>query len=104
MRTKDKKMQRLVYFVDELRKQNHPNAESFVKLLKKMDTEETGLACSAKTIKRDVEDLKRYFDAPIDYDRREKGYYLWDPNWSLPDNYLSKDEAFAELFIRKITV
>jgi predicted DNA-binding transcriptional regulator YafY len=73
---------RLIKFVAEMKKNNFPNAESFAKLLRKLDLEENiSCACCARTIGRDIERLKDYYKAPIEYDHSRHGYYLkraWD--------------------------
>ena len=104
MKTRNKQMQRIVYFLDEVKKGNHPNAHTFVEKLKSLDARnETSLACSEKTIKRDIQYLTSDMAAPVEYDPSEKGYYLWNPEWSLPEVTLSADELFAELFVKKIS-
>ena len=104
MKTRNKQMQRIVYFLDEVKKGNHPNAHSFSQKLKSLDSRnDTNLACSEKTIKRDIHYLINDMGAPVDYDASEKGYYLWNPTWSLPEVTLSADELFAELFVKKIS-
>ena len=104
MKQRDKQLQRLLYFVDELKKEKYPNASSFVKLLQRLDElNETNLACSTKTINRDLDYLKDEIGAPVEYDPTAKGYYLWMKEWTFPELALGRDQLFAELFTKKIS-
>jgi len=59
------------------------------------------LGVSDRTIKRDIEVLRTDYDAPINYDRSEKGFYLSE-NWefSLPE--LTEGEVLAILIATSI--
>ncbi|NQZ59326.1 MAG: WYL domain-containing protein [Lentisphaeraceae bacterium] len=104
MKKNNQQLQRLVHFIEEMKKGKHPNATSFVKTLKKLDeVNNTSLACSSKTIKRDIDYLRDGLDAPIDYDPAEKGYFLANRQWTLSELTLGRDELFAELITRKLT-
>ena len=75
---------RLMKFVAEMRKNNYPNAGSFARLLRKADEEESiPCTCSSRTIMRDIETLKNEYNAPIEYDPVNRGYFLLNPNWEL---------------------
>ncbi|MCQ2352265.1 MAG: WYL domain-containing protein [Victivallaceae bacterium] len=86
---------RLMKFVAEMRKNNYPNASKFARLLRDADVDENiPCACSTRTIMRDIETLQRDYNAPIEYDAVQRGYFLRDKNWSfaapvLDDNILS---------------
>ncbi|MCM8535483.1 MAG: WYL domain-containing protein [Lentisphaeraceae bacterium] len=104
MKSRDKQLRRLIRFIGEVKKGNFPNAISFAKMLEReSEHQELSLKCSSKTIKRDVEYLKSYYNAPLEYDPTEKGYFLYMPDWNFPEVALSGDELFAELFTRKIS-
>ena len=83
--TQGKKGLRLLKIVSELKKGNHPNSTT---LIEKFRDEENGngkpFAVSARTIMRDIEDLKQRFGAPIEFDTNANGYFLRNPDWSLP--------------------
>ncbi|MEA2013168.1 MAG: WYL domain-containing protein [Verrucomicrobiota bacterium] len=69
---------RLIKFVAELKKKTYPNTNSFAKKLQRMDLDENiNISCSPRTILRDIDYLKEYFNAPIEYDPAEKGYFLY---------------------------
>ena len=75
---------RLMKFVAEMRKNNFPNAGSFARLLRRADEEESiPCTCSARTVMRDIETLKTEYNAPIEYDPVNRGYFLLNPNWEL---------------------
>ena len=40
-------------------------------------------------------DYLRELDAPLEYDRRRKGYYFTDPHWQLPQLMLSEGDLLA---------
>ncbi len=75
---------RLMKFVAEMRKNNFPNAGSFARLLRRADEEENiPCTCSTRTIMRDIETLKSEYNAPIEYDAANRGYFLLNPSWEL---------------------
>lgn len=77
---------RLLKFVAEMKKNNYPNAETFSKLLERIDIEENiSCACAPRTILRDIKVLEEYYHAPIEYDSSRRGYYLKRPwNFEVP--------------------
>ena len=83
---------RLIKFIAEMKKNNYPNASSFVKLLRRADLEENiACACSVRTVMRDIETLQTEYHAPIEYDAANHGYYLTDPSWELQAPVMSDD-------------
>lgn len=75
---------RLMKFVAEMRKNNYPNAGSFARLLRRADEEENiPCTCSTRTVMRDIETLKNEYNAPIEYDAVNRGYFLLNPGWEL---------------------
>ena len=75
---------RLMKFVAEMRKNNYPNAGSFARLLRRADEEESiPCTCSTRTVMRDIETLKNEYNAPIEYDAVNRGYFLLNPGWEL---------------------
>ena len=75
---------RLMKFVAEMRKNNYPNAGSFARLLRRADLEENvPCKCSTRTIMRDIETLKNEYNAPIEYDAVNRGYFLLNSKWEL---------------------
>ena len=49
---------------------------------------------SRRSVFRYLDDL-RDLNAPLDYDRRRKGYYFTDPHWQLPPFNLSEGDLLA---------
>ena len=83
---------RLMKFVAEMRKNNFPNAGSFARLLRRADMEESiPCSCSTRTVMRDIETLKNEYNAPIEYDPVNRGYFLLNPNWELNVPLISDD-------------
>ena len=83
---------RLMKFVAEMRKNNFPNAGSFARLLRRADEEESiPCTCSTRTVMRDIETLKTEYNAPIEYDPVNRGYFLLNPSWELSVPLMNDD-------------
>jgi len=76
-----------------IREGKYPNALSF--------SQEREV--SQKTVQRDIEYLRDYHGAPLEYDRFKKGYYYKDKNWFLPAFNMSENELRA-LLLAKVAV
>lgn len=50
-----------------------------------------------KTVQRDIDYLRDQLSAPIEYDRRKKGFFYSNPNWFLPSISLSEGDLLAIL-------
>ncbi|MBO7429667.1 MAG: WYL domain-containing protein [Spirochaetia bacterium] len=46
------------------------------------------------TINRDIDTLRTYFQAPLEFDRRMDGYFYSDKNWKLALNNISTEDVF----------
>ena len=53
------------------------------------------LEVSRRTILRDIDELKIYYNAPIEYDRAQKGYYYSDNTYFVKNMMLTESEVFA---------
>ena len=53
------------------------------------------LEVSRRTILRDIDELKIYYNAPIMYDRMRKGYYYSDNTYFVKNMLLTESEVFA---------
>ncbi len=53
------------------------------------------LEVSRRTILRDLEELKLYYNAPIEYDRARKGYYYTDDTFFVQNMLVSEGEVVA---------
>ena len=92
-----KQMLRIIRLVDLLRKNCYPNCSTIAGLMWKLDIEENlNVACSAKTIYRDIQTLKNDFNAPIEFDPSRNGYFLTDPDWKFPGICLEVPEISAD--------
>ena len=77
-----KQIMRMVKFVAELRRNTYPNATSFTKKLRNAELmENLNIACSERTVMRDLEVLKRDFHAPIRFSQENNGYFLENQYW-----------------------
>ena len=78
-----KQLVRLIRLVARLKENRYPNCTTFAAELRQLDLDENlNVACTAKTIARDIIVLKRDFDAPIAFDASQNGYYLTDHEWT----------------------
>lgn len=76
---------RLFKIEQAIQNMNYPNVE------KLMDE----LEVSRRTILRDIDELKIYYNAPIEYDRERKGYYYSDNTYFVKNMMLTESEVFA---------
>lgn len=66
---------------------------------------EERLECSAATIKRIIEELKLYFNAPISYSRERNGYYYdtrEEASFELPGLWFNANELHALLTMQQL--
>ncbi len=78
-----KQLMRLIRLVARLKENRYPNCATFAEELRGLDLEENlNLACTPKTIARDIAVLKRDFGAPIAFDFMQNGYYLTNHGWT----------------------
>lgn len=77
-----KQLLRFLRLIDLLKSESYPNCVSFARMMRQADVEENlNIACTAKTIYRDIRSLKNDFKAPIKFDAARNGYYLTDLAW-----------------------
>lgn len=77
-----KQLHRLVRFVAQLKENRYPNCNTFAAELREADTSENrNLACTSKTIQRDIKVLKEEFDCPLSFDHEHHGYCLKHHGW-----------------------
>jgi predicted DNA-binding transcriptional regulator YafY len=91
-----KQLKRMVLFVGELKKNKYPNSYSFAKYLRTLDLDENiNVACTPRTIQRDIRVLKEEFEAPLLYDYDMSGYTLKNPTWEFSTPVLGESEILA---------
>ena len=98
-----KQLQRLIRLVAQLKENRYPNCASLAADMRRADLEENlNLACTSKTIFRDIQTLKADFDAPIRFDKSRNGYYLAHHDWtfSCPQIYDDAEMLAAVLGAR----
>ena len=76
------KLSRIARIDDELRSGRCPNSEE---LALKMEV-------SQRTILRDIEYLKDFYNAPIEYDYTKRGFYYTEPNFFIKSVILTEEE------------
>lgn len=82
-----------LHFIDrKIREGTYPNAKT---LAREYET-------SDRTIKRDIEYLRDFQNAPIEYDSHKKGYYYSEENYALPALTLKSSELFAITLVQEV--
>lgn len=76
---------RLKRIRDELLKGRYPNRGQLA----------DALDSKIRTVQRDLDFLRDQLHAPIEYNHQERGYYLSDPDWRLPDVPLTEGELIS---------
>jgi len=98
-----KQLLRLVKLVAELKENRYPNCQSFADELRKSDIiDNANVSCTAKTIQRDIRALKDDFNAPIEFDSKNNGFYLAHHGWDFVCPTLQDEEMMASVFGAKI--
>ncbi len=77
---------RLLFIDSEIAKGSFPNANT---LARQWD------GVSDRTIKRDIQWLRDFQNAPIEYDPHKRGYYYSEPSYRLPALHIGAHELFA---------
>lgn len=89
-----KQLIRFVRLVASLKENRYPNCSSFAAELREADIDENlNVACSPKTIARDIQILKDDFGAPIKFNAVRNGYYLTKRNWNFSCPQLFEETA-----------
>ncbi len=84
MGSKGQQMLRQLKLVAEMKKGNFPNTQTLARILEAAEGDPGApMGCSARTILRDIQQLQQEYNAPIEYDPANKGYYLRNPGWIL---------------------
>ena len=93
-----KQLLRLIRFVAELRKNSYPNAASFTHKLRNLDLDENlDLACSVRTVMRDLDTLRKDFGAPISFSSERNGYFLTNPYWELKVPFMDDEMVMSAM-------
>ncbi len=78
-----KQLQRLLKIAAQLKENRYPNCKTFVEDFRKLDIENNiNIACSSKTIRRDIKTLQDDFNCPVVFDWGKNGYYLKHHGWN----------------------
>ena len=76
---------RLLQLEKAIQNMNYPSVE---RLMKELEV-------SRRTILRDIDELRLYYNAPIEYDRQQKGYYFTDETFFVRNVLVSEGEVVA---------
>ena len=89
-----KQLIRFVRLVASLKENRYPNCSSFAAELRKADVNENiNIACTPKTVARDIQVLKNDFGAPIKFSAAKNGYYLTKRSWNFSCPQFFEDTA-----------
>ncbi len=93
-----KQFLRMIRFVAELRRNAYPNAASFTRKLRDLDLDENlNIACSERTVMRDLDALRRDFSAPISFSPEKNGYFLTNPYWEFKVPFMDDDMVMSAM-------
>ncbi len=89
-----KQLIRFVRLVASLKENRYPNCSSFAAELRAADVNENiNIACTPKTVARDIQVLKNDFGAPIKFSASQNGYYLTKRSWNFSCPQFFEDTA-----------
>jgi len=98
-----KQMRRMIMLVAELKQNKYPNTESFARKLHDIDIyENKNIACTPKTIQRDIKVLKEEYNAPIEFDTEQRGYYLKHHGWNFQCPVFEENDLVAAVLGAKL--
>ena len=98
-----KQLMRLVRLAAQLKENRYPNCTSFAEEMRKADLDENlNLACSPRTVYRDIQTLKTDFGAPIKFDSARNGYYLSHHGWTFSCPDIDDNEMIAAILGARI--
>ena len=93
-----KQLLRMIRFVAEMRKNAYPNASTFTRKLREMELDENlNISCSERTIMRDLDTLRKDFDAPIAFSQENNGYYLTNTCWELKVPFMDDEMVMSAM-------
>ena len=82
-------LERLIIIHNAIKSGLYPNNQQ----LQRLYCEQTGYSkVGEATINRDIDTLRTYFNAPLEFDRTKGGYYYSDDNFEFALNNISADE------------
>lgn len=86
-----KMLERLIIIHNIIKSGCYPNAKKLMRLY----CEQTGYSkVGEATINRDLNTLRIYFHAPLEFDKQKGGYYYIDDNFDFALNNISTDDIF----------
>jgi predicted DNA-binding transcriptional regulator YafY len=89
--------------VADIKQNNYPNSASFAEKLRNIDIDENqNIACTAKTIQRDIKILKEEYNAPIEFDPEQHGYYLKHHGWNFQCPVFEEHDLVAAILGAKL--
>ena len=87
----------------ELKQNNYPNTATFAEKLRNIDIDENeNIACTPKTIQRDIKVLKEEYNAPIAFDTERRGYYLKHHAWNFQCPIFEENDMVAAILGAKL--
>ena len=88
----------MVKMVADLRKNSYPNVNTWVKMFEALDRDENlNVACGRRTVMRDIDYLRKDFNAPIAYSSEHNGYYLTNPYWEFQVPFFDNEMIMSSM-------
>ena len=95
------RLERMLFIDAQIRQGRHPNATQLAQAW--ADRIGSGEPVDRKTIQRDLDYLRCFQVAPIEFSRQENGFYYTDPTWVMPHSLrLSEGELLSLLLARQM--
>jgi predicted DNA-binding transcriptional regulator YafY len=81
-----RQLQRLLGFVDLVKRGHTPNTHTYLQLLttRARESDDAPPPVSLRTLRRDLDYLQHTLCCPLAYDATARGFYLTDPTWTFP--------------------
>ena len=89
----EKVVLRRIHLIDaEIRKGSYPNTKQLAEML------EVG----ERTISRDIDEMRNFYNAPIEYDRKHHGYYYTENSFFIEDLSINQGELFGMALLSRM--
>jgi predicted DNA-binding transcriptional regulator YafY len=59
---------------------------------------------SRRQAAREIENMRLFFNAPVEYDAAEKGYYYSDESFEFPSSMISEEEVISLVIAKRLSV
>ena len=86
--------ERYLWFHQKLKKKTFPKLKD---LIEKFEI-------SKRQAAREIENMRLFFNAPVEYSNEEMGYYYSDDSFEFPSTMISEEEIISLLIAKRLSV